>query len=82
MLRQRVRNAESTSFTASPVAGDGHLYMTSEVGTTFVVPLNGEVKVIATNSVGESVLATPAIAKGKILIRGEKHLFAIGKGEG
>ncbi len=39
--------------------------MTSEVGTTFVVPLNGEVKVIATNSVGESVLATPAIAKAR-----------------
>jgi hypothetical protein len=35
--------------------------------------------VLATNSVGESVYASPAIANGTIYIRGERHLFAIGK---
>ncbi|MFO0924160.1 MAG: PQQ-binding-like beta-propeller repeat protein [Pirellulales bacterium] len=78
ILRKRVRNAEATSFTASPVAGDGHLFVTAENGTTFVVPLEGECNIVAENSLGESVLATPAIAGGKIIIRGEHHLYAIG----
>jgi hypothetical protein len=36
-------------------------------------------EVLATNSVGESVYASPAIANGTIYIRGDRHLFAIGK---
>ena len=34
---------------------------------------------LRTNSVGEPVYASPAIANGTIYIRGDKHLFAIGK---
>jgi len=32
---------------------------------------------VRTNSVGEPVFASPALANGTIYIRGEKHLFAI-----
>jgi hypothetical protein len=34
--------------------------------------------VLRTNSLGEPVYASPAIAGGNIFIRGEKHLYAIG----
>ena len=66
------------SFTGSPVAADGRILMTSEDGDTFVIKAGPKHEVIATNSVGEPVYTTPAISNGRIYIRGEKHLFAIG----
>ena len=35
-------------------------------------------EVLRTNSLGEPISASPAIANGRIYIRGEKTLFAIG----
>jgi outer membrane protein assembly factor BamB len=66
------------SFTGSPIAANGNILMTSEDGDTFVIKAGPKHEVVATNSVGEPVLTTPAISNGKIYIRGEKHLFAIG----
>ncbi len=79
LFRQRVRNDEATAYTASPVAGNGHLYLTAEVGITFVVAMDAEGTIVSENKIGEPVLATPAIAANIILIRSEKHLFAIEK---
>jgi outer membrane protein assembly factor BamB len=66
------------TFFASPVAFDDKILLTSEDGDTFVVKAGPAYEVLRTNSVGEPVYASPAIADGKIYIRGEKHLFAIG----
>jgi len=66
------------TFTASPVAFDGKILLTSEDGDTFVVKAGPKHEVLRTNSVGEPVYASPAVADGKIFIRGEKHLYAIG----
>jgi len=77
LYRQRLRNDKASAYTASPVASNGRLYCTSEEGTTFVVDVESDGKIIEQNSLGESVLASPAIAGGKLLLRGEKHLFAI-----
>jgi outer membrane protein assembly factor BamB len=66
------------TFTASPVAFDGKIFITSEDGDTFVIRAGPVHEVIRTNSLGEPVYASPAIANGKILIRGEKHLYCIG----
>ena len=65
------------TFTASPVAFDGKILLTSEDGDTFVVKAGPKHEVLRTNSVGEPVYASPAVAGGKIFIRGEKHLYAI-----
>jgi outer membrane protein assembly factor BamB len=65
------------TFMASPVAFGGHLYMTSEDGETFVIKAGASHEVVRTNSVGEPVFASPALANGTIYIRGEQHLFAI-----
>ncbi|HEX5709026.1 MAG TPA: PQQ-binding-like beta-propeller repeat protein [Pyrinomonadaceae bacterium] len=67
------------AFTASPVAADGRLFLTSEDGDTFVVRAGPVHEVVRTNTVGEPVYASPAIAAGKIFIRGERHLYCIGK---
>ena len=66
------------TFTASPVAFEGKILMTSEDGDTFIVKAGPKHDVLGTNSVGEPVYASPAIADGRIFIRGEKNLYCIG----
>jgi outer membrane protein assembly factor BamB len=66
------------TFTASPVAFDGKILLTSEDGDTFLVKAGPVHEVIGTNTVGEPVYASPAIADGRIFIRAEKNLYAIG----
>lgn len=66
------------TFTASPVAFDGKILLTSEDGDTFMVKAGPKHEILGTNSVGEPVYASPAIANGKIFIRGEKNLYCIG----
>ena len=66
------------TFTASPVAFDGKILMTSEDGDTFIVKAGPKHEIIGTNSVGEPVYASPAMSDGRIYIRGEKNLYAIG----
>ena len=68
------------TFTASPVAFEGRILLTSEDGDTFVVKAGAKHEVVGTNSLGEPVYASPAISKGKIFIRGEKNLYCIGEG--
>lgn len=68
-----------SSFSASPVAGDGKLYMPSEDGEVFVVKAGAKFERLAANPMGEPLMATPAIAEGMILLRGRHHLFAVTK---
>lgn len=68
-------------FSASPVAGDGKLYCVNEEGVTAVVDLRSEKdRVIATNPLGETILASPAVSGGVIYFRSDRHLYAIGPG--
>ncbi len=64
------------AFSASPVAGDGKIYLTSEDGDVFVVKAGPSYELLATNPVGEVLMASPAIADGVLFVRGLKHLFA------
>jgi outer membrane protein assembly factor BamB len=67
------------TFFASPVAFEDKILLTSEDGDSFVIEAGPVHKVLQTNTVGEPVYASPAIANGTIYIRGDKHLFAIRK---
>ncbi|MBI4602806.1 MAG: PQQ-binding-like beta-propeller repeat protein [Planctomycetes bacterium] len=69
----------SGRFSASPVAGDGKVYFTNEDGDTFVVRDGPEFEVLAQSSLGEPVLASAAVLGGRIFIRTQKRLVAIGK---
>lgn len=64
---------------ASPVAAGGHLYLTDRSGTTVVIKDSEKIEIVATNSVGETVDATPAPVDNQLFIRGAKHLFCIEK---
>jgi outer membrane protein assembly factor BamB len=64
-------------YSASPVAFDGKFLMTGNDGDIFVVRAGPEFEVLSTNSLGESIWATPSIANGRIYIRTLEHLWAI-----
>jgi outer membrane protein assembly factor BamB len=66
------------AFSASPVAADGKIYLASEDGDVFVVKAGPAYELLATNPMGEVLMATPAISDGVIIVRGLKHLYAIG----
>ena len=66
-------------FSASPVAGGGHVYFVSESGDTVVIKAGRQPQVVARNAIGERAVASPAISSGRIFVRTDKHVFAIGK---
>jgi outer membrane protein assembly factor BamB len=78
MVYEGGRVPKSIPFTASPVAYEGKVLITSEEGETFVIKAGPSHEILGTNSVGEPVFASPAIADGKVFIRGVNNLFAIG----
>ena len=66
-------------FTASPVLIDGRVYAPHESGDVYVFAASPTYHLLAKNSLGERVRASPAVADNRLFIRGENHLFCIGK---
>jgi hypothetical protein len=64
---------------ASPVAFEGRILLFSEDGDTFVLKAGPTHEVLRTNPLGEPIHATPAVAGGEVYIRGDSHLYAIGR---
>jgi len=77
--RQRI-GGQSGAFSASPVAADGRLYLTSEAGDVFVYQAGPEPELVTMNPIGEVSLTTSAISEGQIFIRTRHHLFALQDG--
>jgi outer membrane protein assembly factor BamB len=77
LYEQRLPGVNS-GFSASPVVADGKLYLSSEDGDIFVVRAAPKFEVIATNPMGQPLMATPAITDGLLIVRGERDLFAVG----
>lgn len=67
------------TFYASLVLAAGRIYAVNDEGKTFVVQVGDKPQVLATNSIEELVLATPAVAEGAIFLRGAKTLYCIGQ---
>jgi outer membrane protein assembly factor BamB len=76
LFRGRLRHLGS-GFSASPVAADGKVYIAGEDGEIIVVEAGAEPGHVATNSMGEPLMATPALSGGVMILRGAAHLFAI-----
>ena len=66
-------------FSASPVAADGKIYLSSEDGDIFVVKAGPNFEKIASNDMGELLMASPAISDKILYVRAQHHLFAIGQ---
>ncbi|MDB4533421.1 ankyrin repeat domain-containing protein [Vicingaceae bacterium] len=76
VYRERLKSG-GKSYVGSPVAADGHLYLTAENGQTVVVKAGPKFEVVATNDVAENVLSTAAISEGIFYVRGQNHLIAL-----
>ena len=66
-------------FTVSPVVIDGKVYTPSEPGDVCVFEAAPKYKLLAKNNLGEPVFASPAVAHGRLYIRGKQHLFCVGQ---
>jgi outer membrane protein assembly factor BamB len=77
VLYEAARVPKPAAFMASPVAFEDKILLTSEEGDTYVIKAGAKHEVLRTNSLGEPVYASPAIADEKLFIRGEKNLYCI-----
>ena len=76
--QQRLLENTASAFTSSPVANDGKVYVASEDGQMIVLKAGPVFEKIATNDMGASVLATPAISEGRLFVRTQGMVMAIG----
>ena len=63
---------------ASPVAADGKVFMAGRNGFIVVLEDGPEMRVLATNDMNGEIVATPAIADGRLYIRTKERLFCVG----
>lgn len=69
-------------YMASPVAGDGKVYLASQEGKVTVLKAGAEWDVLAVNDLGEECFATPAIVGDRIVVRTHDALYAFGNAAG
>lgn len=73
----RVRLPGVRQFYASPIFAGGRVYFTDRDGVTIVLNPGAELAVIATNSLGDPVDASPAAVGRQLFLRGEKYLYCL-----
>jgi outer membrane protein assembly factor BamB len=75
--KKRLRGGRG--FTASPWAYGGHVFCASEDGETFVIRAGREFEVLHTNKLADDdmIMASPAIADGRLLLRTAERLYCI-----
>jgi outer membrane protein assembly factor BamB len=78
IYRQRLPDV-GNGFSASPVAADDKIYLSSEDGDILVVNAGPTFAHVATNKMGELLMATPALSNGVMYVRTAGSLFAIGR---
>ena len=66
-------------FSASPIAADDKIYLPNEDGEILVVSAGEKFAHLKTNSMGELLMATPALSEGVMYIRTAQALFAVGR---
>ena len=62
---------------ASPVVGDGKIYVVGENGFVIVLANGPQLNFLAKNDMGDTCIATPAIADGRLYIRTRSKLFCL-----
>ncbi|MDP6107110.1 MAG: PQQ-binding-like beta-propeller repeat protein [Candidatus Brocadiia bacterium] len=67
------------AFWASPTLVGSTVYLPGQNGKTYIFQLAEEFELAGAANLGEPIYATPAFADSRIYIRGDKHLFCIGK---
>lgn len=69
------------SYTASPVAADGIIYIADNDGNVYSVKAGNKYELLATNTLNEVYMSTPAIAENYLLFKTAGKLVAVSKDE-
>ncbi len=64
---------------ASPMLADGNIYQMDKKGVMHIFKADKSFTSVSESPLGEGSVCTPAFFSGKIIIRGDKNLFCIGK---
>jgi outer membrane protein assembly factor BamB len=70
---------KSSKYYSSPTIAGDKLYAAREDGTVFVASIDGKVQVLSEMKFDERLIASPVPVEGRILIRGDHHLFCFGE---
>lgn len=76
VYRKRLAAASNSS----PIAGDGRIYLSDNEGNTYVVKAGREFELLATNSLGERITASPAVSGSEFFFRTDSHVYCITEG--
>ena len=66
-------------YKASPLAADGRIYFINLAGRCTVLAAAAKFQKLADNRLDDEIIASPAVADGKLYLRGKKALYCIGK---
>jgi outer membrane protein assembly factor BamB len=62
---------------ASPIYADGHIYVASQDGPTFVIEPGKKFKLLGTNALDAGCMASPAAVGKSLFLRTRTHLYCI-----
>ena len=68
----------SGEFSASPILADGRIYASNQGGDTFVLSAADPSTVLATNTLDDGCMASPAVFDAAIYLRTKTHLYRLG----
>ncbi|HEY3789332.1 MAG TPA: PQQ-binding-like beta-propeller repeat protein [Urbifossiella sp.] len=63
---------------SSPIVSGDRVYLAS-AGKSYVIKAGPTLEILATNDLGDTSSASPAVAGGRIYLKGRKWLFCVGK---
>jgi outer membrane protein assembly factor BamB len=69
----------ASKYYASPTIAGGKLYAAREDGVVMVADIRDKFTLLSENDLQEQIIASAVPLDGKLLIRGEKHLFCVGE---
>jgi hypothetical protein len=81
MIKQARLKGALDHYWASPVAGDGKVYMLSQACKLTVLKAGGEWETLAVDDLDDVCFSTPAIADSRLYLRTESALYCFGKKE-
>jgi outer membrane protein assembly factor BamB len=75
--REHYRERLGGECNSSPVASDGHIFVSDILGRTYVIKAGTQFELVATNELDERISASPAISGDALIYRTDSHLYCI-----
>jgi len=66
-------------YKASPIAAEGRVYFLNTDGLCTVIAADDRYGELAKNQLDDETVASPAVAHGKLYLRGKNHLYCLTK---